>query len=406
MNADHDKLILAINAGSSSIKFSLHPSAVGCEPTFEGSIETAGNRQARLTVRGSSLPCSGQSVAADGITSALDLLINWLGDRIPAIDLQAISHRVVFGYASYAEPAIIDVAMLKALHAASAGAADHLPLQIALIESLQRRYPAAAHIACFDSGFHASMPKMASTLPIPRRYHALGVKRYGFHGISCDYILRTLAVLSGREAALGKVIIAHLGSGASITAVHRGQSRDTTMGFTTAGGIMMARRSGDLDPGLAWELARREQMETDAFHHMVNHESGLLGVSGTSADMRELLARQDTDVEAAEAVELFCYQTRKAICAMAGAIDGIDTLIFTGGIGEHAASVRGRICASLAHLGVALDPAQNACSSAVISTHAAKVCVRVMATNEQTMLAKYALTFLAKLAGSSEELSE
>lgn len=388
MDHPNDNLILAINAGSSSLKFSLYRYAAGLAAVAEGAIDTSGSGQLTLTLRGGGAPETG------GASCVVTFLTEWLDAHFPAIAPRAVSHRVVSTHPDFAAPAIVTAGMLASLRATSDSASDHLPLQTALIETLQRRYPSALHVACFDSGFHATMPAAASMLPIPRRLQALGLKRHGFHGISCDYVVGELARVAGHQAAQGKLVVAHLGSGSSITAIEQGQSRDTTMGLSPAGGIMMARRSGDLDPALAWELARREGMDADAFHHLVNHESGLLGVSGSSADMRTLLGRQAIDAHAAEAVTLFCYHARKAICAMAGAIDGLDTLVFTGGIGEHAAPVREQVCAGLSHLGVVLDPARNAAHAAVISAPAGRVRVRVMPADEQRMLATYAQAHL------------
>lgn len=368
MPATRHRTILAINAGSSSIKFAACQAGDTLRPLAAGQVDAG--------------------------AGACDALFAWLAGQVPASGLAAISHRLVYGQPGCNAPAEVDAALLAALRQAASGAIDHLPQQIALIEALGQRYPEAVHLACFDSAFHATLPPEAATLPIPHHLADLGVRRYGYHGISCDYLVHALAELAGPTAAQGKLVIAHLGSGASVTAVLDGQSRDTSMGCTPAGGIMMARRAGDLDPGLAWELARRAAMPDDTFHKMVNHQSGLLGVSGSSADLRELLAREATDARAALAIDMFCYQARKAICAMTGALDGIETLVFSGGIGEHAAPVRARICAGLAHLGVQLEPARNASHAAVISPPGAKVTVRVMPTDEQMMLAMYANAYL------------
>src|SRR5438445_1709242 len=230
------------------------------------------------------------------------------------------------------------------------------------------------------SGFHASLPRVAQLLPIPRRFAAQGVRRYGFHGLSYAYLMEELARIAGTEAARGRIILAHLGNGASMAAVRAGQSIDTSMAFTPTAGLPMSTRSGDLDPGLVWYLARTENMTAEQFHEMVNRKSGLLGVSETSSDVRDLLARRETDPRAAEAVSLFCYQAKKWIGAFAAALGGLDTLVFAGGIGEHAAQIRERICEGLAFLGVEIDAARNAVHAAVISTDASKVAARVIAT--------------------------
>jgi acetate kinase len=227
-------------------------------------------------------------------------------------------------------------------------------------------------------------------LAIPRRYFEKGVRRYGFHGLSYAYLLEELSRLAGSKAAAGRVILAHLGNGASMAAVREGRSIDTTMGFTPAAGLTMSTRSGDLDPGLVWFLSRAEQITIPQFHHMVNRESGLLGVSEISSDMRELLAREREDPRAADAVTLFCYQAKKWIGALAAALGGLDTLVFSAGIGEQSAPIRARICAGLDFLGIEVHDRRNAGNAAVISTDASRVTVRVMGINEELMIARLA----------------
>jgi acetate kinase len=231
------------------------------------------------------------------------------------------------------------------------------------------------------------MPPVARRLPLPRRYAAKGVERYGFHGLSYAYLLEELGRLDP-AAARGRVILAHLGSGASLAAVRGGRSRDTSMGFTPASGLVMGTRTGDLDPGVGYFLARTEGMTAAQFQHLVNHESGLLGVSGTSSDLRDLLARAAADPRAAEAVELFCYQARKWIGAFAAALGGLDTLVFSAGIGENAPGIRERICHELGFLGIRLDRRRNARNAAVISARSSRVRVRVIPTDEELMIAR------------------
>jgi len=232
------------------------------------------------------------------------------------------------------------------------------------------------------------MPRVARLLPIPRRYDAQGVRRYGFHGLSCAYLMEELARVESVEQAQGRVILAHLGNGASITAVLAGKSMDTSMSFTPTAGLPMSTRTGDLDPGLEWYLARTEQMTAKQFNHMVNHESGLLGVSEISADIRDLLAQETEDVRAAEAVELFCYQAKKQIGAYAAALGGLDTLVFAGGIGENAAVVRSRICQGLDFLGIGLDESRNAAHADQISSDGGRVSVRIIRTDEELIIAR------------------
>jgi acetate kinase len=265
---------------------------------------------------------------------------------------------------------------------------EHLPGEILFTESFHRRLPKLPQIACFDTTFHHDLPRVAKVLPIPRRYEAQGVRRYGFHGLSCEFLMGELGRLAGIKAAQGRVILAHLGNGASLTAVQNGKSIDTSMSFTPAAGVPMSTRSGDLDPGLLWYLARTDGFDAKRFNEMVNFQSGLLGVSEISADMRDLLRKEMHDVRAAEAVALFCYQVKKWIGAFAAALSGLDTLVFSGGIGENASLVRTRICEGLKFLGIELEENQNAVNGNIISTAASRVAVRVIRTDEEVMIAK------------------
>jgi acetate kinase len=265
---------------------------------------------------------------------------------------------------------------------------EHLPEEILLTESFHRRFPDLPQVACFDTAFHKDLPRVARLLPIPRRYEALGVRRYGFHGLSYAFLMGELSRVAGKEKARGRVILAHLGNGASLAAVHHGKSVDTSMSFTPAAGVPMSTRSGDLDPGLIWYLARTENMTAKQFNEMVNGKSGLLGVSETSSDMRDLLGIESQDVRAAEAVALFCYQVKKWIGAFAAALGGVDTLVFAGGVGENAPVVRARICDGLGFLGIEIDEKRNAANESVISIDAGRVAVRMIHTDEEWMIAK------------------
>jgi acetate kinase len=290
----------------------------------------------------------------------------------------------------HTEPELVTRELLEELHRISPCDPDHLPGEIELIETFRQRHPKLPQVACFDTAFHRAMPRVAKLLPIPRRYDAKGVQRYGFHGLSYAYLIEELARLGDPAATTGRVILAHLGNGASLAAVRDGKSIDTSMGFTPTAGLVMSTRSGDLDPGLAPYLARTEQMTVEQFYEMVNHKSGLLGVSETSSDMRDLLARETHDVRAAEAVALFCYQAKKWIGSFAAVLGGLDALVFAGGIGENAPSIRARVCDGLAFLGVALSESRNAATAGVISTDASPVTVRVIPTDEDLMIARSA----------------
>jgi acetate kinase len=303
---------------------------------------------------------------------------------------------------THAEPERVTRKLLAELHRITPYDPDHLPREIGLITALSRRHPKLPQVACFDTAFHRTMPRVARLLPIPRRYAARGVERYGFHGLSYAYLMEELGRLDP-EAARGRVILAHLGNGASLAAVRNGKSLDTSMGFTPTAGLVMSTRTGDLDPGVVYYLARTQRMTAAKFQRMVNHESGLLGVSGTSSDVRDLCAREATDVRAAEAIELFCYQVSKWIGAFAAALGGLDTLVFAAGIGENAPRIRAQICDALGFLGIELDPTRNAKNAPLISPGSGKVSVRVIRTDEELMIAR-SVTRLLHL-GSTRDTS-
>lgn len=381
--------VLTINGGSSSIKFALFETGEPLRRVLAGRIEGIGLPQGRFTIKGADAADNhSRSINAPDHSAAVNLLMDWAHERIQRGELAAVGHRVVHGGPKYWEPQRITPEMVAELHQLSPFDPEHLPEEILLTEAFHARFPNLPQIACFDTAFHHDLPRVAQLLPIPRRYHARGVRRYGFHGLSCEFLMQELARVAGANAARGRVLLAHLGNGASITAMHGGKSRDTSMSFTPTAGLVMSSRSGDLDPGLGWYLSRAENVTAKQFHHMVNHESGLLGVSETSSDLRDLLAREKADVRAAEAVALFCYQAKKWICALAGALEGLNTLVFSGGIGENASPVRERICAGLGFLGVELDAQANAKSADVISTASGKVAVRVIRTDEESIIAK------------------
>ena len=364
--------VLTINGGSSSIRFAVY--AVG-----------DARRRPVLRFRGKV-----DRIAADR-TSADSLL-----DRIEAHPLfasvVAVGHRVVHGM-KHSEPQRVTPRLLAELDRITAYAPEHLPREIALIKAIRRRHPKLPQVACFDTAFHRDMPRVAKMLPIPRRYGNKGVERYGFHGLSFAYLMEELGRLDP-AAAKGRVVLAHLGSGASLAAVRDGKCIDTSMGVTPTAGLVMSTRTGDLDPGLMYFLARTERMTPARFHKMVNHESGLLGVSATSADVRDLLATEATDVRAAEAVALFCYQAKKWIGAFAAALGGLDTLVFAGGIGENAPVIRNRICGGLGFLGITMDRKRNAKNAALISSDTCRVHVRVIRTDEEIMIARSVIRVL------------
>jgi acetate kinase len=380
--------ILTINGGSSSIKFALFEAGDPLRRVVEGSIERIGLPEATLRVKGLS-PADNfsRTVVAPDHTVAVRALMDWIEERLGGVALSAVGHRVVHGGPKYSDPQLITGDMVEELRQLKPFDPEHLPEEILLTEAFHRRFPDLPQVACFDTAFHHDLPRVARLLPIPRRYEAEGVRRYGFHGLSYSFLMGELARLAGTEAAQGRVILAHLGNGASLAAVHHGQAVDTSMGFTPTAGVPMSTRSGDLDPGLVWYLARTEKMSAKQFNEMVNFQSGLLGISETSSDMRDLLERETRDPRATEAVALFCYQVKKWVGAFAAALGGLDTLVFAGGIGENAATVRARICDGLGFLGIALEEKRNLANAGVISEEASRVSVRVIRTDEEWMIA-------------------
>ena len=380
--------VLTINGGSSSIKFALYQTGEPPERSFYGSVDRIGLPGTNLTFSNSTGSRKGNLILETSDTrSASNFLIDWLEERIDFSLIGGVGHRVVFGM-KHTEPERITQELLNELHRVSSYDTDHLPAEVELIEALQQRYPKLSQVACFDTAFHRTMPRVARLLPIPRRFDAIGIQRYGFHGLSYAYLIEALARLAGVKKAQGRVILAHLGNGASMTAVHGGKSIDTSMGFTPTSGLPMSTRPGDLDPGLVWYWMREENLTPKQFSNLINHESGLLGISETSSDMRDLLDREKQDVRAAEAVALFCYQVKKWIGAFAAVLGGVETLVFSGGIGENAPDVRGRICDGLEFLGIELEENRNAANKDVISAAAGQVTVRIIRTDEEQMIAR------------------
>jgi acetate kinase len=383
-----DPRILTINGGSSSIKFAIYQMHEPLKRGLYGKVDRIGLSGTNLAFHD---PTTNQQVSrtltAIDHESAANVLIDWLEEQKGFVSVQAVGHRVVHGM-QHTAPELVTQGLLDELHSISPYDPDHLPREIQLIETFRQRNPKLPQVACFDTAFHRTMPRVAKLLPIPRRYDAMGVQRYGFHGLSYAYLMEELTRLGDPAATTGRVILAHLGNGASMAAVRDGKSIDTSMSFTPTAGLVMSTRSGDLDPGLAPYLARTDHVTTKQFYEMVNHKSGLLGVSETSSDMRDLLALEPHDVRAAEAVALFCYQAKKWIGAFTAALGGLDTLVFAGGIGENAPPVRTRICEGLKSLGIELDESRNAETAAVISTDASRATVHVIRTDEELMIAR------------------
>jgi len=392
-----EKNILTINSGSSSIKFALFTAGEPPGRLLRGKIDRIGLTDGVLTFTDDLTGHTETFPArASDIKEAAGFLVDWLEKQKGYDQMSAIGHRIVYG-PGHSHAALIDETLMKELRQNAVFDPDHLPGEIGLVEIFQKRHPRLLQVACFDTSFHAGLPRVAHLLPIPRRYDREGVRRYGFHGLSYAYILEELIRTAGAETANGRVIIAHLGSGASITAMQAGKSMDTSMGFTPAGGIMMGTRPGDLDPGVIRYMFHKDQLTAAAFNDLVNHQCGLLGVSETSPDMHDLLKTENSDIRAAEAVALFCYQAKKWIGAFAAALGGINTIVFTGGIGEHAAVIRWRICQGLDFLGIQLDKEKNAENARMISPSGSRVTVYVLPTDEESMIARTVFRMLPSM---------
>ncbi len=397
--------ILTINSGSSSLKFALFEMGDAETLRLVGKLEGIGlGGSGRFAARdGEGTSLVDESSQLDDHEAALSRLFAWLKDRPEHGELDAVGHRVVHGGSRHARPERITPEVMASLHELVPLAPDHLPQEIRAIEAVGRAYPDLPQVACFDTAFHRTMPAVAQAFGLPGDLAREGVFRYGFHGLSYEYIIGELRKQAGPAAAGGRVIVAHLGNGASLAAILGGKSVDTTMGFTPAGGLVMSTRSGDLDPGILIYLLRHRGLDAEELDQVVNKRAGLLGVSGTSADMRELLQREDQDPHAADAVALFCRQARKFVGALAAVLGGLDTLVFTAGIGENAPPVRGRICEGLEFLGVRVDSERNRRNDAVISPDGAPVTVRVMGTDEERMIARHTRDVVRELGPSGSE---
>jgi acetate kinase len=379
--------ILVINSGSSSIRFSVRKRDHARNELLSGKIDRIGLKKSSFVWKdGKNASSSAENHSFANHGAATKFLIRWLDDKQRAGDVVAVGHRIVHGGPKYFDPSRVTSQLLKELKRITPYDPEHLPAQIALIEAFRREKPRLTQVACFDTAFHKDMPMVAKLFPIPRKYFAEGVHRYGFHGLSYTFISREIARLDGAKAARGRLILAHLGNGASLAAVRDGKSIDTTMSFTPAAGIPMSSRSGDLDPGLFLFLMRKKGMTSARFQKMANYESGLLGISETTSDMRDLHERKATDKRAGEAIDLFCYQVRKVIGGFAAALGGVDMLVFAGGIGENDPQVRAQICEGLGFLGITIDSARNAAGHDLISSGGIRV--RVIHTDEELVIAQ------------------
>ncbi len=388
-------LILTINGGSSSIKFALFSAASPLRRVFSGQVERIGVPGTLLTAtRENSSELDKHPIPAKTFHDGVRGVISYLRQRIGKSTLSAIGHRIVKGGVHLVDNQLITADVIAELRRMQPLDLDHLPREIALIDGFRETFPEIPQIACFDTAFHKDLPRIAQLLPIPRRYLNAGVRRFGFHGLSYTYLMGQLAVVAGAEVANGRVILAHLGSGASMAAVHNGKPIDTTMAFTPTSGLVMGTRPGDLDPGLLVYLMKDQKLSTDDMDKFISQQCGLIGVSETSFDMRDLLAAHGTDTRAAEAVQLFCYQAKKHLCTLISTLGGLDTIVFAGGIGERAPEIRADICDGLDFLGLKLDSSKNKRGCDVISHDQSRVEVRVIATDEEIVIARIACSIL------------
>ena len=387
--------VLTINSGSSSLKWSLYAMGTTETPVLSGSLERIGLRGGVWHIRDADgKPLLDENREFPDHDVALKTLLDWLEQRFPGRPVDAVGHRVVHGGPTYTEPNLITAELFKTLQEIIRLAPEHLPDELKAIDTLRRLFPAMKQVACFDTAFHRHMPEVAQRIPMSRSLWNEGVMRYGFHGLSYEYIVTKLREIAGDAVANGRLLIAHLGNGASMAAVREGRGIDTTMGLTPTGGLMMGTRSGDLDPGILLYLLMEKGRSPTTVDYLVNQRSGLIGVSGSSSDMRDLLNREPTDPHAAQAIEMYCYQARKYVAAMASVLAGLDTFVFTAGVGTNAPKIRQRICTGLEFMGIHIDPARNEANAAVISTDDSPVTVRVMKTDEELTIARHTYKFL------------
>ncbi len=383
--------VLTLNSGSSSLKFAVF--------RFDGEERALlVGKAERIGLDGSSFhakDAGGGEVAHDrqplpDHAAALARVLRFVRED-SQVNPMAVGHRLVRGGVEDQAPARVTPALLNRIRALIPYLPDHLPHQIAAIEAVEKFDPALAQVVAFDTAFHRTMPRVAQMYALPREFFDDGVLRYGYHGLSYEYVAGELARQAGNEVARGRVVIAHLGNGCSMAALRDGRSVDTTMGFTPTGGLMMSSRSGDLDPEVILYLLQRRKLSVAQVSEIVNRKAGLAGISGGSSDMRDLLTRASTEMHAEEAVNLFCYQARKFLGGLAAVLGGIDALVFTGGIGENAPEIRRRICDGMGHLGLVLDQRANEAGATVISAAESPTSIRVIPTNEELMIARHTI---------------
>ncbi|HVU63053.1 MAG TPA: hypothetical protein VHC70_03690 [Phycisphaerales bacterium] len=391
-------LIVALNGGSSNIKFALFERRAPDIAVLRGQTERAASGGVLLRLENASDGARPSDTEIDlGVGPAGELVLGWLCDGTWGSSIAGVGHRVVHGGCRREGHERLTPDLLADLKAAVSLDRAHLPSEISLIEASERAFPGVPQVVCFDTVFHNDLPRVARVLPIPRSYDDAGVQRLGFHGLSYEYLMMELERTAGAQAASGRVVLAHLGSGASMSAVRGGRPIDTTMGFTPTGGLVMATRPGDVDPGVIAHIARAESLHADGLDDLINRRCGLAGVSGGVADMRTLLRTRASDVRASEAVDLFCRQARKWIGALATALGGLETVVFSGGIGAGSAEIRRAICDGLEFIGVGLDVERNAAGAGVISADSSRTSVRVIRTDEERMIARHVVRLLERV---------
>ncbi|HEX3486249.1 MAG TPA: acetate/propionate family kinase [Micropepsaceae bacterium] len=384
--------VLALNSGSSSLKFGLYRvTSSACERRISGAVESIGEAASKFHAE----KCGGHVVASEtqtvpGQREAMARIAALLNESaMPPADV--IGHRIVHGGPALRRHCVIDDVVLRKLDAASAFAPLHVPPALSVIRFAQEHFPDCPQIACFDTAFHATMPDVARTLPIAKVLQAGGIERYGFHGLSCESVVAQFG-----ERTPDRLIVAHLGNGASITAIRAGKSIDTSMGLTPTGGVIMGTRSGDLDPGVLVYLMREKKFDAARIEDLVDHRSGLLGISGIGSDMRRLRDAASANADARLAVDMFCYSVRKQIAAMIAALGWVDHIVFTGGIGEHDAETRAAICDGLSWAGIALDQERNRrCENPISQAHS-PCTVLVLATQEEEQIARHSWTLMTQ----------
>jgi acetate kinase len=386
--------VLTMNRGSSTLKSTLYETARQNEPLLAMSVDQKGGADSRLKIADSKGNILLDTAVDSGESNAaVETMLAWLGAQGFLIGLAAVGHRLVHGGPKYREPQRVTAEFMAEIEKIVPLDPDHLPAAIRGIQFVSAKLPQVPQVACFDTAFHRTLPQVARMYALPRRLYDQGIARYGFHGLSYEYIMSELVRLEGKLAD-GRVIIAHLGSGASMAAVKNGKSVDTSMGFVPLEGLVMSTRPGDVDPGVLLYLLEQEKMAPAELSTLLNKKSGLLGVSETSGDMRALLENSGGDPRAADAVELFCYRAKKYIGAYAAVLGGLDLLIFAGGIGEHAPAIRKRICEGMGFLGIRLDFAANDANAGLISAGDSSVRVRVIETNEDLMIVRHVVALL------------